>query len=85
MLKEPLLFCAIGGMSCKAHGLRVFWFKQENGSTYLILIKFSTACRFAAENSFAPHGIVFFGRMCYTNDVRKTVCRKAALHQEKER
>lgn len=52
---------------------------------YLILIKFSTACRFAAENSFAPHGIVFFGRMCYTNDVRKTVCRRAALHQEKER
>ena len=25
MLKEPLLFCAIGGMSCKARGLRVFF------------------------------------------------------------
>lgn len=27
MPKEPLLFCAIGGMSCKARGLCVFWFK----------------------------------------------------------
>lgn len=26
MPKEPLLFHAIGGMSCKARGLRVFWF-----------------------------------------------------------
>ena len=29
MLKEPLLFCAIGGMSCKTRGLRVFWFKFD--------------------------------------------------------
>lgn len=49
----------------------------------MILIKFSTACRFAVENSFVPHGIVFFGRMCYTNDVRKTVCRK--LHFTRKR
>lgn len=85
MPKEPLLFCAIGVCRARIAVCVFFWFKQENGSTYLILIKFSTACRFAVENSFAPHGIVFFGRMCYTNDVRKTVCRKAALHQEKER
>ena len=84
MLKEPLLFCAIGG--CRVRSAVCVFFGLSRRTEHVFdPDKVFDCVSLCGRKLFRAARIVFFGRMCYTNDVRKTVCRKAALHQEKER
>ena len=65
--------------------MRVFWFKIGEREYVFGFDKVFDCVSLCGRKLFRAARIVFFGRMCYTNDVRKTVCKKAALHQEKER